>query len=72
MIPTMLLAGLLVGRGWAVPVGALAWGVLLLVTGTIGLADLPLAVLLGGLNTTLGVIVRCALAWPLRRARALR
>ena len=66
----MLLAGLLIGRGWAVPVGALAWAGLLLVTGTIDPGDLSLAALLGGVNTAVGVVVRQAVA-RLARLRAI-
>jgi hypothetical protein len=57
-------------RGRAVPIGALAWGMLLLVTGTIGLSDFPLAAVLAGVNVALGLVVRRIAAWPLRRPRA--
>ena len=38
MIPTMLLVGLVVGRWWVIPLGALGWAVLLLATGPLGAA----------------------------------
>ncbi len=39
----LLLIGLLVGRAWAIPAGALAWAGLLLLLGAIGAADIPAA-----------------------------
>jgi hypothetical protein len=67
----MLLVGFVVGRPWSVPVGALAWGVLLLATGVVALGELPFAAVVGGANVAVGVVVHRLLAWPLRRLRAL-
>jgi hypothetical protein len=66
----MLLVGLVVGRVWIVPLGAAAWAGLVLLTGTIDVADVPIAALVGGVNTLVGVTVHWALAYPFRRHRA--
>jgi hypothetical protein len=71
VIPTMLLVGLLIGRSWAIPVGAVAWGVVLLVTGVVTIGDVPLAAVVGGANTAVGVLVHRAAVWPFRRARSV-
>jgi hypothetical protein len=63
----MLLVGLVLGRAWAVPVGAVAWAAVLLFAGTIGVADVPLAAALAGANVAVGVIARWVVAWPWRR-----
>jgi hypothetical protein len=65
----MLLVGLVVGRLWIVPLGAAAWAGLLLLTGTIDVADVPIAALLGGANTLVGAALHWALAAPFRRYR---
>ena len=65
VIPTMLL----VGRAAAVPVGAGLWAAVLLLIGTIGIADVPLAAALAGANVAVGAIVRWLAVWPLRRLR---
>jgi hypothetical protein len=70
VIPTMLLVGLVAGRAWIVPLGAAAWAALLLLTGTIAVADVSAAALLGGVNTLVGVAVHRALMIPFRRHRA--
>ena len=67
----MLLVGLLVGRVWLVPLAAVAWAGVLLLGGTIGLADAPLAAGLAGANVAVGALVRWAVVWPLRRLRAV-
>jgi hypothetical protein len=65
----MLLVGLVVGRAWIVPLGALAWAGLLLASGTIGVADVPVAALLGGVNTAVGAALHWALLRPFRQLR---
>jgi hypothetical protein len=68
----MLLAGLLTRRLWAIPVGALAWGVVLLATGTAGIGGFPLAAFVGGANMAVGVLFHRGAAWLLRRTRFVR
>jgi len=65
----MLLIGLLVGRAWAIPAGALAWAELLLLLGTIGAADIPAAAALGGANVAIGALARRLLTWPSHQHR---
>jgi hypothetical protein len=65
----MLLVGFVVGRAWIVPLGAAAWTGLLLLTGTIDVADVPAAALLGGVNTLVGVALHRAMTFPFRRHR---
>ena len=60
MIPTMLLAGLLVGRWWAIGLGAIGWAVLLLLAGTVDVTDAPFAAALGAANVAVGVAARSA------------
>ena len=68
MIPVMLLFGLLAGRWWktALVAGAVGWAFVLLVTGVIGLDGVPGAMLLGLLNTAVGVGIHQGVV---RRAR---
>jgi hypothetical protein len=61
----MLLVGLALGRRWAIVAGGIGWGAALLLAGTIGVADAPLAVALGAANVTVGVLARRLLAWAL-------
>jgi Flp pilus assembly protein protease CpaA len=61
VIPTVLLPSFLIGRWWTIPIAALLWTVLLLATGTIGTADIPLAAALGAANAAVGVSVHQAL-----------
>lgn len=72
MIPTMLVVGLVIGRLWAIPLGGLAWGALLLATGVLGVSGFAFAVVLGGANVAAGVLVHRLVAWPFRRPRAVR
>lgn len=59
MIPTMLLFGLVVGRFWAVPPGALVWaGVVAALTDSVD--TFALAALLGAANAVVGVLVHKA------------
>jgi len=60
VIPTLLLVGLVLGRWWRVviPAGAMAWAVLLIVTGVdSGLSFAASAALLGAINVAVGVVV---------------
>jgi hypothetical protein len=66
MIPTMLLVGLVFGRWWRVtiPVGTLAWVVLLIATGTgSGLPFVLGAAAFGAANVIVGVLAYQAIAW---------
>jgi hypothetical protein len=72
MIPTILVVGLAVGRWWLLPVAAVAWVVLLLATGVIGLVEIPAAAGLALANAAVGVAVHKTVAWPLRQRRARR
>jgi hypothetical protein len=67
----MLLIGLMFRRLWAIPLAVSAWGVLLLATGVIGIAELPAAFVIGGANVAVGVLTHRLLAWPFRRLRAV-
>jgi hypothetical protein len=69
VIPTMLLVGLVVGRRWAIPLGAAGWAVTVMIAGTIGVADIPLAAALGAANVAVGVLVRRVIARTLRIRR---
>jgi hypothetical protein len=68
MIPTVMLLAFVVGRWRVVPALAVAWALLLLCTGTIGMTDLPLAAALAAGNAVVGVIPR----WALRFAHERR
>lgn len=58
MIPTLILAGLLIGRWWAVPAAAVAWPALLLIVGALDLSSVPAAAAFAILNTAVGVFPR--------------
>jgi hypothetical protein len=67
-----LIAGLLTRRLSVIAIAAVAWGILLLAVGVIGISEFPLAALVGGANTAVGVFVHRVVAWSLRRARRAR
>jgi hypothetical protein len=69
VIPTILIPSFLVGRWWTIPVAAILWTVLLLVTSTIGVADIPAAAGFAAANATVGVVVHQALRTLFRQAR---
>jgi hypothetical protein len=68
----MLLFGLVIGRWWAVPLGAVGWAALVLVAVPDSLGDLPLAAALGAANTAVGVGARFGLRGALRITRLSR
>jgi Flp pilus assembly protein protease CpaA len=72
VIPTILLPSFLIGRWWTIPIAAVLWTVLLLATGTIGAADIPLAAGLGAANAAVGVAVHQALRGLFRPAASPR
>ena len=65
----MLLVGLVAGRWLALPLGGVAWAVLLLAFGTIGWTEVPAAAALGLVNVAVGVLLHKAMALLARRAR---
>ena len=72
VIPTLILAGLIVGRWWMAAVAAVVWPIVLAVTVTDGdrLATLFAGALLAIANTLVGVAVHKAVVWPWRHAHA--
>jgi hypothetical protein len=63
----MLVLGLIVGRAWAVLLGAVVWAAVLLASGTIGVSETPGAAGLAAANVAVGVLMRWAVVWPLRK-----
>jgi hypothetical protein len=75
MIPTMLLAGLAFGRWWkvAIPLGGLAWAVLLVATEVgSGPGFFAGAALLGAANVAVGAAVYQAVGFAIRAVKARR
>jgi hypothetical protein len=77
VIPTMLLVGLVIGRWWVIPLGGVAWAVLVVLAVSIAPGDVPLAAALGAANVALGVVLRWVVVsiarlavWVTRLARA--
>lgn len=68
VIPTMLLVGLVVGRWWAIPLGGVAWALLVAFAASLASGDIPLAAALGAVNVAVGVLARWAAVWTARRA----
>jgi hypothetical protein len=62
----MIVAGLVAGRLWAIPLGGIAWAGLVAVAGDCGWDCLPLATLLGAANTAVGVALHQVVRLPLR------
>jgi hypothetical protein len=66
VIPTVIVAGALIGRWWAVPVAAVAWPLLLVSAYDLEWSAVPGAAALAAANVAVGVLPR----WALRqRAR---
>ena len=63
MIPSMLLVGLVLGRWWVIPLGGVAWALLVALAVSIAPGDVPLAAALGAANAAVGVLVRSPLVW---------
>jgi hypothetical protein len=70
VIPTILLPSLVIGRWWTIPIAAILWTVLLLATGTIGAADIPLTAGFGAANAAVGVAAHQAVRLVFRQYRA--
>ena len=67
MIPTLLLAGLLVGRWWFIPIAGAAWVIVVLFYGDL---TRPLeTAAIGAANTGVGVGIRIAMRWIWQAAR---
>ncbi len=60
MIPTVFVVGLVIGRWWAVVLGAIGWPLLVVTVGDCGWSCIPEAVLLGAANAAVGVLVHRA------------
>lgn len=58
VIPTMWLFGGVIGRWWAVPLGAVIWVLLVAFAVEINADGLPVVAALGAVNTAVGVLVR--------------
>ena len=69
MIPTALLAGLVVGRWWAVPVVGAVWAIVVVVFGDCGASCIPGALLLGAANCVAGVAAHRVLIVALKTIR---
>ncbi len=63
----MLLVGLVIGRWWAIPLGAVGWAATVLIAGTIGVDEIPAAAVFGAANVAVGVLVRWVVALALRQ-----
>jgi hypothetical protein len=69
MIPTLILAGILLGRWWKfiIPAAAIAWPLLLIVAGiSLGGADVVSAGILAVMNTAVGVSIFLGVRWLAR------
>jgi hypothetical protein len=62
----MIVAGLVAGRLWAIPLGGVAWAVLASLGSGCDWSCVPLAAALGAANTAAGVAVHQAVRLPLR------
>jgi hypothetical protein len=58
----MLVVGLVLGRVWAIPLGAVGWAGVLLVSATISPVDVPVAAALAAANVAVGVLGRRVVA----------
>ena len=72
MIPTVIAAGLIVGRWWAVPAAAIVWPLLLVFVGDCGWDCLPVAAAFGAGNAAGGVALHQLLALVVRPLLRLR
>jgi hypothetical protein len=71
MIPTMWLAGLAIGRWWAIPVGAIGWTLLVVLSVPIAPGETPAAAALGAANVAVGVFARWTVARVVREITRL-
>jgi hypothetical protein len=54
----MWLVGAVIGRWWAVPLGAIIWVLLVVLAVQINMGDLGVVAVLGAANTAVGLILR--------------
>jgi hypothetical protein len=71
MIPTMWMVGAVIGRWWAVPLGAALWLVLVLLAAHVSRDGLVLVAALGAANTAVGVGLRSVTRLLLRAGRSV-
>lgn len=74
MVPTLLLAGAVLGRWWTVPIVAVAWAGTVVVAGDadFSIESVALAFLIGALNTAAGVLIGLLLRAAYRMALTRR
>jgi hypothetical protein len=70
VIPTVLLAGVVVGRWWVVPLAAVAWAGILFTNGSCDLTCAPGAAGLAIVNTAAGVLLHKAAVWLYRHVQS--
>jgi hypothetical protein len=73
----MIVAGLVAGRLWAIPLGGVAWAGFVAIGGDCDWGCVPLATVFGAANTAVGVAIHLAVRLPMqalvrRAARARR
>lgn len=69
MIPIALLAGLVVGRWWAIPAIGLGWAAVVGAFGECGAGCIPVAAALGAANGAIGVVAHRAILAALTAVR---
>jgi hypothetical protein len=69
VIPTVFLAGALIGRWWFVPTAGLVWVVLLVSVNDLGLSAAPFAAGFAMANAAVGVAVHKTIVLALRHVR---
>jgi hypothetical protein len=72
VIPTVLIAGAVVGRWWFVAVAALAWAVLVVATGDASANDFVAAFGFGAANAAVGIATHRVVAGGVRAILSLR
>jgi hypothetical protein len=68
MIPIVWLPALVIGRWWTIPLAAIGWPLLLLITGSLDFGAVPVAAGLAAANAAVMVLIR----WLLRVTFASR
>jgi len=70
VIPIAFLAGLIVGRWWAVAAIAIAWTVIVAAFADCDLACAPVAAMLGAANSAIGVVIHRVVRVVARASRS--